>query len=442
ATHLAAKAQEANDANLFAALARHQERADDKARAAQSYLTAAQQRAEGDPQSSASLYANYLRLATAEGLSPHTIAQHRLVYAEILFRDGRFTQAQSELDQALVESSGDIPLTANGQITKSRIALVSGERSVARALLREAEAHLRSHGHQPALLAQALGLRGSLKRADGAHEDAHAMHSEALALYRELGDLEGEGEALCFLCTDLSVSADNATRTQYLKQAKLLERALVCYRASHNRLGEIKTLTNLGILYVHNLDDLPQGLDYLRSACQLAHAIGYHTFEAQLLPDLAEALMLSGHIDAAGAAYTHALRALEETQNMLWLPVALTSAAYYQRLVLGDFDRANALLNRADALLAEDGDPWDVAYVLCERGLLYIACGQPYDDHLARIEAHFAQQPGLGKPPNHHTLMKAHEALQRGEPLFRGNCLQEIPDGLKRAIPGLCFENE
>ena len=127
-------------------------------------------------------------------------------------------------------------------------------------------AELEAEG-SPQTQADGLWLRGLLAARQYHLTDSVALHEEALAAYREIGDRMGEANALD--------SMGDALRMPDRHEQALgrHEEALVIYREIGNRLGEANARRAIGLCQ-RALGDSDLALESLRSAARIYAEIG------------------------------------------------------------------------------------------------------------------------------------------------------------------------
>src|ERR687885_643482 len=113
-------------------------------------------------------------------------------------------------------------------------------------------------------------------------EAAKQSFQQALTLYREIKDRQGEGWALGSLGGAYLNLGDYAQAIDYLKQLLAIAREI------HDRQSESKALGNLGIAYV-SLGDYAQAIDYLKQDLVIAREINNRQGEGKALGNLGNA---------------------------------------------------------------------------------------------------------------------------------------------------------
>jgi hypothetical protein len=107
------------------------------------------------------------------------------------------------------------------------------------------------------------------------------------------------------------------------------------------------------------------------------------------------------------------------------------------RLLEGDLDAAERLLDQAEPCLAEIGDRVEQARCLCERGHIALARGRSASAQLADLHAALeAIEPALrsGLTRAGARLQRAQQAFEAGRPLLRGQAVEDLPARLRRRL--------
>jgi hypothetical protein len=101
-------------------------------------------------------------------------------------------------------------------------------------------------------------------------------------------------------------------------------------------------------------------------------------------------------------------------------------------------EQSEVLLGQAELLLLREvGNKLELALCLCERAHLALACGSV--EHRSLHEAEQAAT-SLGVTPQSELgkaiarVRRAQEMFEAGRPLFRGECWEDIPAGLRQRL--------
>ena len=150
-------------------------------------------------------------------------------------------------------------------------------------------------------------------------EASHALHSEALRLSAELGELELEGFATFFrgLMQALSMAVDPARAD--------LEAALALHRRANSRLGEGMTLATLGLTFLIT-DEPARARELLEQALAIHTAAGYPWGEGQARLYLATTIETTDQ-QAAALHYRRAIECFQHYRDTNLLANALIGQA-------------------------------------------------------------------------------------------------------------------
>ncbi|GAA1521889.1 hypothetical protein GCM10009677_63660 [Sphaerisporangium rubeum] len=152
-----------------------------------------------------------------------------------------------------------------------------------------------------------LHTRFNLERAAGrspAEDPAELpLFERALELYRELGDLRGEAEALFWIgCLHQVIRRDNETATPYLEQSRHLS------AQTGDKPTESEALRHLGIA-AHTAGHLDEARDHLENSTRLRQELG-------AMPGVASNMIGLAYIAAAQNRRPDALTTLAEAHTI------------------------------------------------------------------------------------------------------------------------------
>jgi CHAT domain-containing protein/Flp pilus assembly protein TadD len=125
----------------------------------------------------------------------------------------------------------------------------------------------------------ALGNLGNVYEDLGDYAQAIDYYKQTLAIAREIHDQKSEGTALANLGIAYKNLGDYAQAIDYHKQRLAIAREI------HDRQGEGAALTNLGIAYNH-LGDYAQAIDYHKQSLAIAREINNRQSEGKTLGNL------------------------------------------------------------------------------------------------------------------------------------------------------------
>ncbi|VXD13575.1 hypothetical protein PL8927_270041 [Planktothrix serta PCC 8927] len=128
---------------------------------------------------------------------------------------------------------------------------------------------------------------------------------QALTIYQEIGDRQGEGNALNRLGLAYGSLGQNQQAIDYHQQA------LTIYQEIGDRSGEAKVLNNLGVAYV-SLGQNQQAIDYHQQALTIYQEIGDRSGEGHALNNLGFAYRFLGQYQPAIDYYQQALTIVRE----------------------------------------------------------------------------------------------------------------------------------
>jgi predicted ATPase len=471
------QAAEAMDARLdarlaepLAALGLHWERAGRPERARVCYLAAARGAAARYALEEAErLYRAYLALAVPS--APESLAARNEMARDILALRGQYHEAELEHRRCLEEARALGNASAEGQSLQALAGICRnvGRLEEAISLCGQALEIFRRLGDRSG---EALTLNdlGSVQWNLGHLEEANAMYLRALEIHRACGDRRLEGNLLTNLA---GISMDRGS----LDEARALYlRALQIHRQVGNRRIEGLTLGNLAVIE-WSLGRLPEALELFQQALGIHREIGNRRSEAIALGNLAGLEERQGRHEEARRMYLQALGIHREIGNRLGEGGTLTnlgtlccgqgrlreSRSFYEqalgiyRELRSPIDTADALLGMATLLRRSGGDlvearrlaeealdlyqgletPLEKVPCLCELGTIELALGQPPHAYLRQAQellAHLEtpRDGGVGDEPAR--LERAIEAAERGEPMWRGEPLAELSDGLRQAL--------
>ena len=264
----------------------------------------------------------------------------RLRIASALWRfwwmRGHLTEGRGWLERALAEA-GQLPPAehANALSSAGILAESQGDYEQATALHEQALALRRQMGDQLGTTTSLTEL-GILARLHGDLDRATTLHEQALALRREMGDEQGMAGSL----NELGLLA--LTRGDYVAAAPLLHQSLELCRKSGDATALSSVLESLGILAFYQ-DDYESAAKYYEESLGLSRELSDSRMIAHALLNLGEVLHNQGDMNRAEANYQEALALLRELEEK-----SGTAFALYQlgkvALSRGDCSRAASLL--------------------------------------------------------------------------------------------------
>ncbi len=190
---------------------------------------------------------------------------------------------------------------------------------------------------------------GGVAREEGDYERAEALHEESLALWRELGDEQGEAGALDYLGFVAWLKGE------YDRAIELCAKALSMNRYSGDKRGVISSLINLGSATLY-AGDLGRAESLLKEAFDLSKEGGYREVIGWTLNQLG---LLAHRRGDHAQADTLLRESLEVQRDLgdLWRVASVLEALAETAAAGGSFERAARLFGGADALRDGTGTP-------------------------------------------------------------------------------------
>jgi predicted ATPase/Tfp pilus assembly protein PilF/transcriptional regulator with XRE-family HTH domain len=232
--------------------------------------------------------------------------------------------------------------------------------------------------------ARSLNGAGTLAFAQGEYGRAVALHEEALAIRRTLGDTHGIAASLNNLGNVAHVQGE------YGRAAALHEESLALKRELGDTRGISASLNNLGNV-AHQQGDYGRAAALYEESLALDRSLGDQRGIADSLNNLGGVAYAQGEHGRAVALYEESLaldRELGDQQGIANSLHTLGDVAHQQ----GDYGRAAALYEESLALFRELGDRWGIAESLIGLGRVAFRQG----DH-GRAAALLAEALLLGR---------------------------------------------
>jgi tetratricopeptide (TPR) repeat protein len=206
----------------------------------------------------------------------------------------------------------------------------------------------------PAAMASFLALRGHF-------DQAIALHQTALAAARRAGDRPGQARALMLLSDMQFWTGDSAAATA-------AEQALALFRDLDDRMGQGDALN--GLAMVHRLTGhYPAAVTCHQQALDLFRDLDDQHGQADILVNLSHLHCLTGNYLAARACVEQALELSHAAGDRTGQASALQYLGMVQRLA-GDYDAATASQQQSLELYRDLGHLYGQAWSLCELGIL------------------------------------------------------------------------
>lgn len=205
------------------------------------------------------------------------------------------------------------------------------------------------------------GTGESLNRATGKYQ-------EALVLWREIKDSEGEANTL------MEMGAVYVRMSQVQKALEHYLPALELWRRSGNRRDESQILINIGLAY-WRLGDPRKGVVYLEQAVQISRQVGNRFVIGAALNGLASLYDALYERDKSLACYLEAVKLFHELDNTYWEAVAVDNVGLSYAL-MGESQKALEALNRALSLRRVAKDFRGEGYTLQHLGYVFEYLGE------------------------------------------------------------------
>ena len=254
---------------------------------------------------------------------------------------------------------------------------VRGHVSEGRRWLEEGLARTNGDDVAPSARAKALvGLGLVVAEQEGDYEKAARLYEKGLALYRELGDLEGIANCLWHLGVMVGQNQGDHERA-----TALLEESLGLYRELGDEHG-IASLLNALAMVATRQGDLARAVRLFEDALTLSRETGDAAGVARCLGNLSYTVLLLGDHGRARTLAEEALATSREQGNTLFTFVALINLGLAAR-EHGDHEGAGAALREGLALGWEIGDKLGVIETL--EGIAGLAGVRGEDYRAARL---------------------------------------------------------
>lgn len=201
--------------------------------------------------------------------------------------------------------------------------------------------------HRTRWRATSLTNLGVIASERGEIDPAQARIEEALALYRDIDDREGEATCLKHLGQVAFYASD------YERARELFENGLTIARDLEARLIEFGCLMDLGAVTVRQ-SDYDRGLEYLEQSLSIARDVGMRREEAQVLNNLGVVATYQGAYGKARRAWTASLAIRRELGDRQGEADSLDNLGMGARK-RGNLDRARDLHEEALAIRRDIG---------------------------------------------------------------------------------------
>jgi tetratricopeptide (TPR) repeat protein len=465
---------EIDSGQRLSALGHHWERAGAPDRARGYHLGGARQaRSRHALAEAESLYRAYLRPAGPPG--PESVAARNELAHDVLRVQGRVSEALSEHRTALAEARALGDRRASGHTLRllGICCRQTGQVEHARSLFAEALELARESGDRAAE-ARTLGSLAILDADQGRPDTARALYQQALDLVGGLGDRRAEARILGDLANLLSnqgrtqqalglyervlglarelvdprmegnvlgnLALQHATQGRLEQARRLYEQALEVHRANGNRRAEAMALGNLAVLEIEQ-GRLSQSRVRLEQVVAISREAGDPRNEGIALGNLAWIHAQQGRAGQARELLDQALARARQLGEPRFEAVTLTSRAAVERRA-GELAQAGSALDTAESSLRRLGAALELGLCLCERGHLALAAGDPGVAERCHAEAQELAAALQVRPESR--LVRAVARLSRGlrahsagARLLHGECIGDLPEGVRQALEGV-----
>jgi tetratricopeptide (TPR) repeat protein len=231
------------------------------------------------------------------------------------------------------------------------------------------EGALAGEGRSEEARAKALHGAGILAWRQGDYAQAAALHEEALALRREMGDTQGVAASL----NNLGLVAGE--QGEYERARTLYEESLALQRTLGHKQGIANALNNLGILATR-LGDYARATELYEESLGLQRALGHKQGVGAVLGNLGRVAERQGDYGRAASLIEEALAFARDLGDTREIALSLRSLGAVARLQ-ADYERAASLLTESLALSRDIGARDLMADGLTLLAWVALARGQP-----------------------------------------------------------------
>ena len=342
---------------------------------------------------------------------------------------GDLTQARSLHEQALAIHRKLGNRREEGRALRNVAAVLTeqGHHDEALRLRVEVVAIHRETGNR-LLEAQAIRNLGLGYHATSRLDEARSCYEQSLAIQREMGHRRVEGHTLSYFgFLSFEQGRLEEARSQYAQ-------ALAILRQSGERRVEGRTLVSLADLELEE-GELDSARMHLEQALERLRESGYGAMEGEALTVMAGLQTELGRPEEAARLYDQALTIQRRSQAAWSEANTLQRMATLMRRSAPDVARAEALAANAHTMFARQGDLFRQGLCLSELGHAALAkalSARPQLIEARDIISRCAVEPASPLCKAVARLERAQAAFEAGQPLFRGELLEDIPEGLRR----------
>ncbi|MEO1272369.1 MAG: tetratricopeptide repeat protein, partial [Myxococcota bacterium] len=458
------------DPRLTTQLARHWEEAGESARARYYYRVSALQASEVFAHEEAvRLYRAYLALVDTP--TAESIEARQTLAKDVLAMMGQLREALGEQAIAVEEAQmiGDPALEGRALITLAQLTRRLGDFEQAREWCRQALTVVRNRGDvrgevmalkvlgmvywnqnhyeaaealyarclellgtitAPELLEETLGRKALLLWSKGERDEARKMFSRQLVLVRQGDDRVKEGRVLGNLA-----SIDRELGDVLQAQARF-EAALRIHKEVGNRVSQGVVSCNLGMLYADRWQ-LDLADDYLDRSVSILKEVRHSRGMAVAMANFAMVRLYQGRPNEARAMFDEAKNAMGPKGQPRHKAHMYMYMARLERLGYANYSAARALLKRSMAIFGDYDNGTYLVLCICEEGHLDLAEGRQAQESLDRARQLFVNSNPGGGSEQANALQRfdrAFHAHARGEPLWRGTLVVDLPREMREAF--------
>ncbi|MEW6731685.1 MAG: tetratricopeptide repeat protein [Acidobacteriota bacterium] len=411
-------------------LGQHWQEAGEKEKALPYYLKGARQAAARYAYVEAErLYRAYLALV--ETPTVESVEVHNELSSKIFWYAGRMQEAIAEKECALAQARilGDLAGQSASLHGLANIYRTLEQLDQSREFYDQALAIYRQRGDRRGegiILSDYAALHFFQSRLSKAEQ----MCEQALVILREVGERRHEGITL----NRLAILQHQQGRSD--QAFSLYNQAIAINREVGDRHNEGAALTNIATIYFDE-SRLPEASVMLEQALTILREIGDRLSEAIPLLNLANTRREQGHLSEAWTLYEQSREISHQVGDRLNYSETLWSMAIFKRQVEGNYSQATELLEEAEAIVKELDNTIYIATYLCQRGHLALASQGDAGALLEQVEKlvstlQVGKNNQFGKAIAR--FQRAVTAAQAGQPLWHGECWEDLPIGLRQAL--------
>lgn len=299
------------------------------------------------------------------------------------------------------------------------VELNTGDYPAARSALSQAITLFRAVGEKAGEATTLHELSG-IELKTGDYSAAKASTLQVLALWRAIGDKDGEATSLHQLGSIQLNMGDYSAATTSLTEA------LEVFRTIGNKQGQATALHELGGIGSRT-GDYPTAKAALAEALNLLRAIGNKAGEAHTLDTLGGIEIATGDFSAAKTSLTQAITLFISIGDKAG-EARTRSGLGHLYVMEGNFPKARSALTQALAQLREIDDRPDEAYTLHELGHIYSVEGDPRSARTFLTQA-LALRRAIGDQPGEAATLNSLGSVDMHERLYadaRANFQQSL----------------